>query len=73
MSNRPSNGKAYRLYAACLHIGTVDWGHYTAVCLDRSTKEWVKYNDSSVSVIGSFDRVSFNDAYGLFYEECSNA
>lgn len=34
----------YDLYAVCNHSGTVNMGHYTAVC--REEEGWRCYNDS---------------------------
>ncbi|KAK3547160.1 hypothetical protein QTP86_015625 [Hemibagrus guttatus] len=54
----------YDLYALCDHMGTVNMGHYTAVCQDEDG--WCCYNDSCVTQI-SADQLQSNEAYLLFY------
>ncbi|KAI7794066.1 putative ubiquitin carboxyl-terminal hydrolase 21-like, partial [Triplophysa rosa] len=55
----------YDLYAVCSHSGTVNMGHYTAVC--REEEGWCCYNDSCVSTIQE-EKLQSNQAYVLFYE-----
>ena len=38
--------KRYHLYAACLHFGSLNRGHYTAVCFNYKTNKWINFNDS---------------------------
>lgn len=40
------HNKRYQLYAACLHFGGLNGGHYTAVCFNYKTNKWVSFNDS---------------------------
>ncbi|XP_027026161.1 ubiquitin carboxyl-terminal hydrolase 21 [Tachysurus fulvidraco] len=54
----------YDLYALCDHTGTVNMGHYTAVCQDKGG--WCCYNDSCVTQI-SVDQLQSSQAYLLFY------
>ncbi|XP_064162536.1 ubiquitin carboxyl-terminal hydrolase 21 isoform X3 [Anguilla rostrata] len=55
----------YNLYAVCNHSGTVNMGHYTAYCLEKS--DWYCYNDSRVTPI-SESHLQSNQAYVLFYQ-----
>ncbi|XP_065142757.1 ubiquitin carboxyl-terminal hydrolase 21 [Paramisgurnus dabryanus] len=55
----------YDLYAVCNHSGTVNMGHYTAVC--REEEGWCCYNDSCVTAIQE-KKLQSNQAYILFYE-----
>ncbi|XP_053337864.1 ubiquitin carboxyl-terminal hydrolase 21 isoform X4 [Clarias gariepinus] len=54
----------YDLYALCEHTGTVNMGHYTALCQEE--EGWCCYNDLSVTQI-SEDQLQSNQAYLLFY------
>lgn len=58
-------GKIYKLYAAILHSGTLNSGHYTAVCFNQKTKKWIEFNDSRVT---EFTDVSLDNAYAVFYQ-----
>ncbi|XP_034167937.2 ubiquitin carboxyl-terminal hydrolase 21 isoform X2 [Pangasianodon hypophthalmus] len=55
----------YDLYALCNHTGTVNMGHYTAVCQEGGG--WCCYNDSCVTQI-SEDQLQSCQAYLLFYK-----
>ncbi|KAF4078174.1 hypothetical protein AMELA_G00196310 [Ameiurus melas] len=55
----------YDLYAICNHTGTVNMGHYTAVC--KEERGWCCYNDSCVTQI-SEDQLQSSQAYLLFYK-----
>jgi ubiquitin C-terminal hydrolase len=61
------SNKEYRLYAACLHSGSLTSGHYTAACLNYNTNQWMHYSDSHFSVL---DELDFGNAYAVFYELC---
>ncbi|KAI5612320.1 ubiquitin carboxyl-terminal hydrolase 21 isoform X2, partial [Silurus asotus] len=55
----------YDLYALCNHTGTVNMGHYTALCQEEGG--WCCYNDSCVTQI-SEDQLRSSQAYLLFYK-----
>ena len=44
-------GKRYRLYAAIIHSGSLNGGHYYAYCYNYKAGKWMEYNDSSVSAV----------------------
>jgi hypothetical protein len=52
----------YDLYGVIQHFGSLNGGHYTAIC--KNDNNWVSYNDSSLDFIS--DPVTRN-AYILFY------
>ena len=60
----------YDLYGVIKHSGSLNGGHYTAICKNQGN--WVNYNDSSISIEN--DPVTRN-AYILFYvsKRLSNA
>ena len=60
----------YRLYAVIQHHGTINSGHYTAICKSPNTNSntWYSYNDSNVSMISESSVLSLQNAYLLFYE-----
>jgi ubiquitin C-terminal hydrolase len=43
-------GREYKLMGVVLHFGTLDGGHYTALC--RREGKWFEFNDESVSEVG---------------------
>ena len=53
----------YDLYAVIQHHGTINEGHYTAIC--NINDNWVLYNDSKLY---RTDNPVTNDAYILFYK-----
>ena len=60
----PEKDKAiYDLYGVIEHYGTVNQGHYTAIC--KNDDKWICYNDSNIQAIN--DPVS-KKAYILFYK-----
>ena len=60
----PEKEKAkYDLYGVIEHYGTLNQGHYTAIC--KNDGNWVSYNDSICSIVKS--PVTKN-AYVLFYK-----
>jgi hypothetical protein len=58
-----SNEK-YELYAVCYHHGSINSGHYTAVC--KINEKWYEFNDK---IIKEYDeaKIVSSDAYILFY------
>ena len=60
----PEKNKAiYDLYGVIEHYGSLNQGHYTAIC--KNDGNWVSYNDSMIKIVDS--PVSKN-AYVLFYK-----
>ena len=60
----PEKDKAiYDLYGVIEHYGSINQGHYTAIC--KNDGNWVSYNDSIYTIVKS--PVS-NNAYVLFYK-----
>ena len=60
----PEKDKAvYDLYGVIQHFGTLNQGHYTAIC--KNDGNWVLYNDSVIDIIKN--PVTKN-AYVLFYK-----
>ena len=60
----PEKDKAkYDLYGVIEHYGTLNQGHYTAIC--KNDGNWVSYNDSIVKIVNN--PVTKN-AYVLFYK-----
>ena len=56
----------YDLYAVINHKGTMESGHYTAMCKNLDTNLWYHCDDSRVKEI-SCERVLSENAYILFY------
>ena len=60
----PEKDKAiYDLYGVIEHYGSLNSGHYTAIC--KNDGNWVSYNDSVINIINN--PVTKN-AYVLFYK-----
>lgn len=58
--------RRYELYAACCHSGRLNFGHYTATCIDPHSSSWYKFNDARVSSADTSDSDE-TGAYMLFY------
>jgi Ubiquitin carboxyl-terminal hydrolase len=56
------------LYAVTNHFGSLNFGHYTAVCKNFETGKWWDYNDSSVSELDNDHEAVSNAAYVLYYK-----
>ena len=56
----------YDLYAVINHKGTMESGHYTAMCKSLATNLWYHCDDSRVKEI-SHEKVLSENAYILFY------
>ncbi|XP_023337907.1 ubiquitin carboxyl-terminal hydrolase 8 isoform X1 [Eurytemora carolleeae] len=56
----------FNLYAVSNHFGSLEGGHYTAVCYSKHMKRWYKYDDQDVTSI-SEGSVQSSAAYILFY------
>jgi len=59
------DGKRYRLYAICNHVGSLHGGHYTALCMKRDGT-WNLLNDNQVIPISDLPKKS-DRPYLLFY------
>lgn len=57
----------YELYAVTCHIGSLQGGHYYAICYNVLTKAWVRYNDTHVDTLNDTQEVVNNNAYILYY------
>lgn len=58
----------YDLYGVINHIGSPQFGHYTAYCKNPRIGEWYRFNDKSVSLMGQ-SMTDKSSAYILFYEK----
>ena len=56
----------YRLCGICIHSGSLNGGHYYAMCKNDQTNEWNIHNDSSVSST-TIETVLKETPYCLFY------
>ena len=52
-NNQQSENSVYDLYAVSNHYGTMNGGHYTAMCQNPLTKSWYEFDDSQVSKIAN--------------------
>ena len=57
----------YKLSGICIHSGSLNGGHYYAMCKNEKTNEWNIHNDSSVSST-TIENVLKETPYCLFYE-----
>lgn len=57
----------YSLKAIILHSGTVNAGHYTAVCKNHYDEKWYLFNDESVSLANMYSTEIAKSAYAFFY------
>ena len=59
----------YNLSAVVSHHGKgLDNGHYTALCLDADSNNWIHFNDRKVTISSEQD-VQRTEGYLLFYEK----
>ena len=56
----------YKCYATSNHTGTLDGGHYTALCKNPDNEKWFKFDDSDVKPVEKNSIVT-NASYILFY------
>jgi len=59
----------YDLYAVCCHQGTMNSGHYYAICYNEIIQAWVQYSDEHIREITDSAEVVSNDSYILFYKK----
>ena len=64
----PTNTPVYDLFATCEHSGRLNYGHYTATCLDPTSRKWYKFNDDCVSQCCP-EKIDKSAAYVLFYKQ----
>jgi ubiquitin C-terminal hydrolase len=62
---RNSDNFDYRLVAVSNHTGTMDGGHYTAVC--RHSRRWFKFDDTNVKECDDLSSIVSSASYILFY------
>ena len=61
----------YDLFGVINHFGSLDYGHYTALCLNYHDNNWYEYNDRLVKKIKKGkekDKAVNKNAYILFYK-----
>jgi hypothetical protein len=58
----------YELYGVSNHMGTPEFGHYTAFVKDYKSKNWCEFNDSQVRQIYD-SKIVTKSAYLLFYRK----
>ena len=56
----------YHLYGVVNHVGSMETGHYTALCRNFDTGQWHKFDDEQVDQLDS-SAVQSSAAYMLFY------
>jgi ubiquitin carboxyl-terminal hydrolase 8 len=61
-----TTNSGYNLYATSNHSGTLDGGHYTALCRHFQFDKWFKFDDTEVKDVSSSSLVS-PTSYILFY------
>jgi ubiquitin carboxyl-terminal hydrolase 8 len=69
MSSGTNNNVHYELRSIANHYGSLDGGHYTAVCKNNNGV-WCEYNDLKIAIIIDINLLLKNNriAYALFYE-----
>jgi len=65
LANPDKTQVLYKLYAVICHLGGMNCGHYYAIVHNKNTNQWIKYNDTHVSLN---ETPISNDAYLLLYE-----
>ena len=58
----------YSLFAVVQHIGTLNFGHYTAYIKMDDTMKWYKADDSFVTEVQETEALN-QEAYLLFYHQ----
>lgn len=57
----------FDLYAVANHSGTIQGGHYAALCKNRFDEQWCELNDSSTRRVSNNSQDNNPTAYCLFY------
>ncbi|KFM66246.1 Ubiquitin carboxyl-terminal hydrolase 31, partial [Stegodyphus mimosarum] len=60
----------FDLYAVCHHHGSMQGGHYTAICRNPVDGHWYLFDDKKVQEVSASEILS-SDAYILFYQRSS--
>jgi ubiquitin C-terminal hydrolase len=58
---------SYDLYAIICHMGTMNTGHYYAVCFNEVINSWVRYDDGNVSLLTELSEAIIQHTYILMY------
>jgi ubiquitin C-terminal hydrolase len=58
---------SYRLVGVVHHSGDIDFGHYTADCLNPADQQWYNYNDAHVGLANIGQSFQSSTPYLLFY------
>uniref|UniRef100_A0A914SDI7 Ubiquitin carboxyl-terminal hydrolase n=1 Tax=Parascaris equorum TaxID=6256 RepID=A0A914SDI7_PAREQ len=66
----PPRNECYNLYAVTNHSGRLNSGHYTSVMHNEDTKEWLFYDDDSVTPINA-DSICSKNAYILYFKKAN--
>ena len=65
----PQNQCSYSLFGVVNHSGSVNYGHYTSIVINRTSPEqWVDCDDETTSTLNSDPHFYKNRAYILFYK-----
>jgi ubiquitin carboxyl-terminal hydrolase 8 len=67
MSEKSKN--SYHLYAISNHLGTMDGGHYTAMCRHTDNNRWYRFDDTLVKEIKDLSELQTPTSYILFYSK----
>ncbi len=51
----PASEHVYQLFGILIHAGNARFGHYYAYILDFATRQWLEFNDSTVTALASSD------------------
>uniref|UniRef100_F1KUZ2 Ubiquitin carboxyl-terminal hydrolase n=1 Tax=Ascaris suum TaxID=6253 RepID=F1KUZ2_ASCSU len=62
--------ECFNLYAVTNHSGRLNSGHYTSVMHNEDTKEWLFYDDESVTPINA-DSICSKNAYILYFKKAN--
>lgn len=69
ISNENRKAKSYRLYAMSNHSGTLDGGHYTALCRHFIFNKWFRFDDTNVAEVNDLSILKSSSSYILFYSQ----
>lgn len=68
--HRPANAPVYELFATCEHSGRMNFGHYTATCLDHVSNQFYDFNDDHVNLFDP-EKIDNSSVYVLFYKQAN--
>jgi len=66
-SSYSARNGVFQLVGMVHHVGDIDFGHYTAECLNPVNEKWYAFNDSSVSASVVDKYLESSSPYLLFY------